>query len=177
MALRHTRLYALSIALVIPGVVTAQRAVHIGAAATAATPVGEFSNAYATGLGGLVTLAYGNDNFPIGLRIDVANARAQGRAVAGVKSDAINLTSVSANLIGTAAVASLKPYLIGGAGWYPYRETEDAKRKSHLGINGGVGVTVPFPMLGALFLESRYHRIYGRTATKRYVSTSLGIVL
>jgi hypothetical protein len=161
-----------TLALAIPtATLHAQRTVRIGAAVNTALPSGQFHDSHSADLGALGFITIGaSDNSIFGLRLDAAHTRFTGR------DDAPNLsiTSVRANLIVTLPAGYAKPYLLGGGGWYTYRDT--IERKNTFGIQGGLGFTFPF-ILANGFLEARYHRIFGKDEHKRFIALSAGLVL
>jgi hypothetical protein len=86
------------------------------------------------------------------------------------------MTAVTLSAVGTLSIGYTKPYVTLGGGWYPFKKGQPEKRLSDWGLTTGLGITAPFP-IGAVFLEARYHYIYGRTTAQRYLPISLGIFL
>ena len=145
-----------------------QRSIHIGVAGGAVIPVGILSDGYQDGPSGLVTLAVGSQDAPLGLRLDYQYAGFKGKTVAGTRIGDMHVNSVTANLVIPFRVAYAKPYLIGGAGFYPLQLPGAAKRENDWGANGGAGIgfELPYTTLGA-FLEARYHAV-NRSGTSPY---------
>lgn len=148
----------------------AQSSLHLGLAGGAAIPVGSLDGNYSAGAAGLATLSIGPRESPLGMRIDYAYAGFNGKTVAGARVPDIHINSLSANLVVAFRVGYVKPYLIGGAGWYPLRLPGVAKRENDFGANGGAGVAFPLPYtsIGA-FIEARYHDV-NRSETTPYTS-------
>lgn len=157
----------------------AQRSTHIGLGGGVALPVGAFGDTYSAGPQGLVTLVTGPAESPLGLRIDYSYNGFRGQNVSGVQYGGSHINAITGNLVLTARVASAKPYLIGGGGWYPYRDIGEAKRTNAFGVNGGVGVGFPLPLLSGIggFVEARYHTAHAPHHTDRtFVPITLGIM-
>jgi len=148
----------------------AQSSPHLGLAGGAAIPVGKLDGNYSAGAAGLATLSIGPRESPLGMRIDYGYAGFNGKTAAGARVPDIHISSLSANLVVAFRVGYVKPYLIGGAGWYPLRLAGAAKRENDFGANGGAGVAFPIPYtsIGA-FIEARYHDV-NRSATTPYTS-------
>jgi len=148
----------------------AQSSPHLGLAGGAAIPVGKLDGNYSAGAAGLATLSIGPRESPLGMRIDYGYAGFNGKTAAGARVPDIHISSLSANLVVAFRVGYVKPYLVGGAGWYPLRLAGAAKRENDFGANGGAGVAFPIPYtsIGA-FIEARYHDV-NRSATTPYTS-------
>ncbi len=169
--------FALAIAAY-AGPVSAQRSTHIGIGGGAAVPVGKFGDSYTTGPEGLVALLLGPAESPIGLRIDYSYNAFRGQTTGGVRYSDSHVNALTGNLVVTARVASAKPYLIGGGGWYPYRDGGDSTRTNAFGVNGGAGIGFPLPLteLGA-FIEVRYHATHApHHADRRFVPITFGLM-
>jgi hypothetical protein len=148
----------------------AQSSMHLGLGAGAAIPVGKLDGNYSTGASGLATLSMGAQESPLGLRIDYQYAGFNGKVAADTRVPDIHINSLTANLVVAFRVGYAKPYLIGGAGWYPLRLPGATKRENDFGVNGGAGVAFPLPYTGiGAFIEARYHDV-NRSATTPYTS-------
>lgn len=156
----------------------AQRSIHLGLAGGAAIPVGELDSAYATGASGLATLSMGPQESPIGLRFDYQYAAFNGKTVGGSNVPDIHINSLTANMVVAFRVGYAKPYLIGGAGWYPLRLPGAAKRENDFGVNGGAGVAFPLPYTGiGAFVEARYHDVNrSDTSPYHYIPVTVGVM-
>jgi hypothetical protein len=149
----------------------AQRVIRLGAAINSALPSGRFQDSHSADLGvlGFMTVSV-SDNSIFGVRLDAAHTRFTGRNA----TPDVNMTSARANLVFTLPAGYAKPYLLAGGGWYSYRDTTD--RKNTFGIQGGLGFTFPFIIANG-FVETRYHRIFGKDEHKRFIAFSAGLVL
>lgn len=156
----------------------AQRSIHLGLAGGAAIPVGELDSSYSAGATGLATLAIGPQESPLGLRIDYQYAGFNGKTVAGANVPDAHISSLTGNLVMAFRVGYAKPYLIGGAGWYPVRFPGAAKRENDFGVNGGAGVAFPLPYTGiGAFIEARYHDVNrSDTSPYHYIPVTFGVM-
>lgn len=145
-----------------------QQSIHLGVGGGVAVPVGKLDSALTTGPGGLIYLAIGPQDAPLGLRIDYQYAGFNGKTVAGMATPDTHISSVTGNLVVPFRAGGVKPYLITGAGWYPMRLPGDTKRTNDWGYNAGAGIGFPLPFttIGA-FLEVRYHDV-NRTGASSY---------
>lgn len=148
----------------------AQSSIHLGLAGGAAIPTGKLDGSYSAAATGLATLSMGPQESPLGMRIDYQYAGFNGKTVAGARVPDIHINSLTANLVMAFRVGYAKPYLIGGAGWYPLRLPGATKRENDFGVNGGAGVAFPLPHTGiGAFIEARYHDV-NRSETTPYTS-------
>jgi hypothetical protein len=141
----------------------AQKTYAPGFGGGAAIPVGKMSDTQKTGVNGLISLALGAAELPIGIRIDgIYNKlpRTNSTLLAGSPSPAdFRILGVLGNAVYAFSGTSVKSYLIGGGGLYNTRlDIDGAKSENHLGLNAGAGMTFGFGPI-ASFLEVRYHFI------------------
>jgi hypothetical protein len=161
---RHFRvgLVALLALLPVSRVAMGQRTYALGLGGGAAIPVGKLGDAQNTGYHGMVVLAVGSAELPIGVRFDgIYNNLAKNNLPAGSGAAPADLRIAGGlfNLVFTFPGTSAKPYLIAGAGLYSTKsEVPGAKAKNDFGFNAGLGTTFGFGPVAA-FLESRYHTI------------------
>ncbi len=158
-----------------------QKTYALGVGGGAAIPVGKLNKAQKTGYNGIVALAIGVAELPIGVRFDgIYNTFPHRTApVGGLSSPDLRVIGALGNLIYAFSGASAKSYIIFGAGLYNTKvDTPGAKSENNFGFNAGLGATVgigPF----ATFFESRYHSI-SRTAAKggvmQFVPISVGLM-
>jgi len=161
-----------------------QKTYALGIGGGAAIPVGKLSSTQNTGYNGIVALAIGVAEFPIGVRLDgIYNSFLRNDLTfpAGSGAFSYNLRVMGAlgNLIYAFPGSSAKPYIIVGGGLYNIRpDTAGAKSQNHFGFNAGLGATLgvgPF----AIFLESRYHSIARKTAkggVMQFVPITVGLM-
>lgn len=75
-------------------------------------------------------------------------------------------------------VPVLRPYLIGGVGYYNVRTSPTSgvtTSSNNAGFNIGGGVTLPL-ILANTFVEARYHRVNQAGGTISYVPITVGIM-
>jgi hypothetical protein len=141
-------------------------AVAIGGGAT--IPVGKLGKAQDAGYHGIVALAMGVADLPIGVRLDgiysVLPNDKQLSPGGGPPTWDLRVMGALGNLIFAFSGTSAKPYVIVGGGLYNIKpDTTAAKSENYFGVNAGLGATFgigPF----ATFVESRYHSISRKTA-------------
>lgn len=161
---RHFRvgLVALLALLPISQVAMGQRTYALGLGGGASIPVGKLSDAQNTGYHGMVVLAVGSAELPIGVRLDgIYNNLANNNlpAGSGAASADLRIAGGLLNLVFTFPGTTAKPYLIAGGGLYSTKsDVPGAKAKNDFGFNAGLGTTFGFGPFAA-FLESRYHTI------------------
>ncbi|HEY5086392.1 MAG TPA: hypothetical protein VII66_03450 [Gemmatimonadaceae bacterium] len=158
--------------------VAAQQSIHLGVAGGAVFPVGKLDSTYSAGRSGLVTLAIGPQDTPIGLRLDYQYDEFNGKTIGGATVPGMHISSVTANLVLAFRVGYVKPYIIGGGGLYPFRAFGETKRENDWGANGGVGLGFPIPYttIGA-FIEARYHDVNrSNTSSYHFIPVTFGIL-
>lgn len=157
----------------------AQRSTHILLGGGAAIPVGTFDTTYKTGLHGLVGLTLGPPDAIAGLRLDYTYNGFHGRTLAGKRYRNTHVNALTANVVVPFRASYVKPYLIGGGGWYPYREAVDNNKRSNgWGVNGGLGISFPLPgtEVGG-FIEGRLHVVYAAHGVqRRFVPVTVGVI-
>jgi hypothetical protein len=121
------------------------------------------SDTQKTGVNGLVSLALGVADLPIGVRIDgIYNKLPRSSAALLVGSSGtadLRILGLLGNAVYAFSGTSVKSYLIAGGGLYNTRvDIDGAKSENHLGLNGGAGMTFGLGPI-ATFLEARYHFI------------------
>jgi hypothetical protein len=141
----------------------AQKSYALGIGGGAAIPVGRMSNTQKTGVNGLISLALGVAELPIGVRIDgiynelPRNERSLPVGSSGTSN--LRILGVLGNAVYAFSGTSVKTYLIAGGGLYNTRfDVDGAKSENHLGLNAGAGMTFGFGPITS-FIESRYHFI------------------
>lgn len=145
-----------------------------------AIPVGRFDSTYTSGPAGLIALTSGGPESSIGVRLDYSYSGFRGKTVNGRRYRDAHMNVVTGDLVFSLHTGPyVKPYIIAGGGWYPYREATDTKRKNDWGANVGTGVTFPIPLTRASgFIEARYHRVFGGgVQARRFVPIVAGVTL
>jgi hypothetical protein len=131
--------------------------VSFGIFAGASVPFGDLSDNYAsTGwhAGGL--LQWNSPTAPVGIRVDAAyhNFGNSGTSTA-------NPSMVVGTINGMwlfPSTSTVRPYLIGGGGIYNER-CDQCDSQTKLGVNGGLGVTVPLSGISTI-IEARVHLVF-----------------
>jgi hypothetical protein len=141
----------------------AQKSYAVGIGGGASIPVGTMSDTQKTGVNGLVSLALGVPELPIGVRIDgIYNnlPRTAATVPAGSSgTSSLRIIGVLGNAVYAFSGTSVKTYLMAGGGLYNTRlDVEGTKSENHLGLNAGAGMTFGFGPI-ASFFEARYHFI------------------
>ncbi|MGI8403021.1 MAG: hypothetical protein ACR2NS_15655 [Gemmatimonadaceae bacterium] len=142
----------------------AQKGYAIGIGGGVAIPVGKLSDTQNTGANGLLSLALGVAELPVGFRIDGLYAKVTRKSInlpasgPPATSD-FRILGALGNVVYAFSGTSAKTYLIAGGGLYNTRfELQGAKSENHLGLNAGAGVTFGLGPI-ASFIEARYHFI------------------
>lgn len=172
--------------LLAPSVAIGQKTYAVGFGGGAAIPVAKLSDTQKTGYNGIVILAIGAADLPVGIRFDAmyndilkTNAVDPLQGGGSAVSADLRVASVLANLVFAFPGTSAKAYLIAGAGLYNSKpDVDGAKSQNNLGFNGGFGTTFgtgPF----AMFIEARYHSVSRSTANGgvyQFVPITLGLL-
>jgi len=141
-----------------------QKSYALGIGGGAAIPVGKLSDTQDTGLNGMLTLALGVADLPIGVRFDGIYNRFSHRDVSSPQSGPSNtysfrIAGLLGNMIYAFSGTSAKSYIVAGGGLYNTRlDVAGSKSENHFGLNAGLGVTFGLGPI-ASFFESRYHFI------------------
>jgi opacity protein-like surface antigen len=157
-----------------------------GLAGGATIPSGSLNDRQNLGYNALATLQLGVPAFPLQFRADLQYNSFGGKNFRNALNQAVDgndtrVISGSANAVFSPLVGPVKPYLIGGVGYYDTQlEGTDATRK--LGYNYGAGVK--FGLTGAsIFVEARMHQINdatfgvgGNRTTARFIPVTVGIM-
>jgi hypothetical protein len=159
--------YIIALALVLifaPRLVVAQKTYALAIGGGAAIPVGTLSDTQKTGFNGIVSLALGGADLPIGIRIDGIYNRFprpnESQPLSGpTNTYSFRIAGLLGNLVYAFPGTNAKTYLIAGGGVYSTKlDVAGSKAENHGGLNAGAGVTFRVGPI-ASFLESRYHFI------------------
>ncbi|MDP9202862.1 MAG: porin family protein [Gemmatimonadota bacterium] len=158
-----------------------QKTYALGVGGGVAIPVGKLSDTQKTGYNGIVALAIGVADLPIGVRFDgiYNNFSFRTGPVGSSSSSDLRVMGALGNLVFAFSGTSAKPYVIVGGGLYNTKgDVPGEKSENDFGFNAGLGATFgvgPF----ATFLESRYHSI-SRNAAKggviQFVPITVGLM-
>jgi hypothetical protein len=149
--------------------------VTIGIAAGAAIPVGDFADAYNTGYNGTVALTFSSVGTPLGLRVEGMYNKFLGRDDVGPNQPDARVLGGTANVVYSLPGQGIRPYLIGGAGYYSAKiDVDNASSTNKFGINGGVGAM--FPLSGfSTYVEARYHHMFTDGSATQFIPVTFGI--
>jgi Outer membrane protein beta-barrel domain len=152
------------------------KSVSLGIAAGAAIPVSDFSDAYSTGYNGTVALGLSSVGSPLGLRFEGAYNKFIGRNDIGLNQPDSRIIAGTANLIYSLPGVGIRPYLIGGGGYYSLKvDRPNAQSVNKFGINGGIGAM--FPLSGFnTYLEARVHDVFTDVSSTIFVPVTFGIL-
>jgi hypothetical protein len=158
-----------------------QKTYALGIGGGAAIPVGRLSNTQTTGYNGIVALALGVAELPIGVRFDAIYNSFSRKDITSPPTNtyAFRIAGLLGNLIYAFPGTTAKTYIVAGGGLYNTKfDIAGAKAENHWGLNAGLGVTFAVGPV-ASFVESRYHFI-SRDPTKggviHFVPITLGIM-
>ncbi len=164
--------------------VAAQKSFALGIGGGASIPVGRLKDAQNSGFNGIIALALGVAELPIGVRIDGIYNRFPGTGAASGSSLATNtysfrVTGVLGNVILAFPGTTTKAYVITGGGlYYTKLDVAGAKSESDPGLNAGAGFTFGLGPI-ASFVEARYHFIRrppDKGGVIHFVPVTLGIM-
>lgn len=161
--------------------------IAFGVIAGASVPLGDFGDFAKTGwhAGGLVQ--WNGPAIPLGIRGEVVYHSFGSETTVG--ADDVDFSLITATVNGVfmfpmTEPATVRPYIIGGGGWY--REdcsdcgaSSDAENKG--GINVGAGVQIPLSGFTSL-IEGRWHMIFDSDDTvtddsnTTFISLSAGLL-
>lgn len=150
--------------------------VSIGIAAGAAIPVGNFADGYNTGYNGTVALGLSSIGSPLGLRFEGMYNKFLGRDdIPGTQPDA-RVIAGTANVVYNLQGRGIRPYLIGGAGYYGSKvDVDGAPSINKFGLNGGIGAM--FPLSGFnTYVEARYHHMFTDVSATQFIPVTFGIM-
>lgn len=123
----------------------------------------------------MAAVIVGHQEFPIGVRLDYSYNQFHGKRTQGKEVPDATMHIVTADVVATLPGDYVKPYVVAGLGWYPYREPTDARRNNDVGVNVGAGVTFPC-FIGVGFVEGRFHHVLGRTTAQEFLPITIGLV-
>ncbi len=147
----------------------------IGLAAGAAIPLGDLADLYNTGYNGTVSLGLSSFGSPIGLRFEGMYNKVLGRDDVGNPPDA-RIVAGTANLVYALPGVGIRPYLIGGAGYYGLKpDVDNIESENKFGLNGGIGAM--FPLSGFnTFIEARLHHVFTDVSSTQFIPVTFGIL-
>ncbi|HEX5385931.1 MAG TPA: outer membrane beta-barrel protein [Gemmatimonadales bacterium] len=96
----------------------------------------------------------------LGFQLD-GTYRPFGSAGVPVGGELFNGTANILYEFGRTRTSKVIPYVIGGAGVYSFRSRGPDDTSTLFGLNGGAGINLRLFGPGSLFLESRFHNVFG----------------
>jgi hypothetical protein len=161
-----------------------QKTYALGIGGGPAIPVGTLSATQVTGFNGMVGLALGVAELPVGVRFDgiynnFGHKNTASSTQSGSTTYGFRIAGVIGNLIYAFPGTSAKTYVIAGGGLYNTKlDLAGSKAENHFGLNAGLGVTFGLGPI-ASFVESRYHFISREPAKGgviHFVPVTLGLM-
>jgi hypothetical protein len=154
----------------------APKPLTIGIAAGAAIPLGDLADVYNTGYNGTVSLGLSSFGSPIGLRFEGMYNKILGRDDVSFNQPDARIVAGTANLVYSLPGVGIRPYLIGGAGYYGLKpDVDNNESENKLGLNGGLGAM--FPLSGFnTFIEARLHHVFTDVSSTQFVPVTFGIL-
>lgn len=147
--------------------------VSLNVAVGAAIPVGDLSDGFNTGYNGTVGLSLHSMGTPLGIRFEGMYNKL------GAK-DEVNLPDMkiwggTANLEYSLPGVGIRPYLIGGAGYYGVKpDVDNAESENKFGLNGGIGAV--FPLSGFnTYVEARLHHVFTENNSVQFIPIVFGL--
>lgn len=179
--LLHVVAVSAFVSIVFSGQASGQKTYALAIGGGAAIPVGKLSDTQTTGFNGIVALALGVAELPIGVRFDAIYNNFSRKTVtsSATSTYGFRIAGALGNLIYAFPGTTAKSYIVAGGGLYNTKfDIAGTKAENHWGLNAGVGVTFAVGPV-ASFLESRYHFI-SREPTKggvmHFVPITLGVM-
>ena len=158
-----------------------QKTYALGIGGGATIPVGKLSITQTSGFNGILALALGVADLPIGVRLDGIYNSFSGKSITSPPSPTygFRVAGILGNLIYAFPGTTAKTYVVTGGGWYNTKfDSAGTKAENHWGLNAGVGITFAVGPV-ASFLESRYHFISREPAkggVMHFVPITLGVM-
>jgi hypothetical protein len=148
--------------------------VSVNVAVGAAIPVGDLSDGFNTGYNGTIGLGLSSIGTPIGIRFEGMYNHF------GAKDELVNQPDIriiagTANLEYSLPGVGIRPYLIGGAGYYSMKlDVDNAESFNKFGLNGGIGAV--FPLSGFnTYVEARFHHVFTENSATQFIPVVFGI--
>jgi hypothetical protein len=150
--------------------------VSIGLAVGAAIPLGDLSDFTNTGYNATASLGLTSVGTPIGLRLEGMYNKFLGRDDVGPNQPDMRVVAGIANLVYGLPGVGIRPYLIGGAGYYGVKpDVSGFESENKLGLNGGIGAMFPLSGFNA-FVEARLHHVFTDVSSTQFTPVTIGIL-
>jgi hypothetical protein len=149
--------------------------VTLNIALGAAIPVGDLSDGFNTGYNGTVGLGLTSIGTPLGIRFEGMYNKFGGRDDLGVNQPDARIIGGTANLEYSLPGMGIRPYLIGGAGYYGLKlDAPNAESNNKFGVNGGIGAV--FPLSGFnTYVEARLHHVFTDNNSTQFIPVVFGL--
>lgn len=151
------------------------RPVTLNVAVGAAIPVGDLSDGFNTGYNGTVGLGLSSMGTPLGIRFEGMYNKFGGRDDLAQNQADARIIAGTANLEYSLPGQGIRPYLIGGAGYYGLKlDVPNAESNNKFGVNGGIGAV--FPLSGFnTYVEARLHHVFTDNNATQFIPVVFGI--
>ena len=180
--MRVWRPFALGVALTLAsGLAVAQQQspFTFGVAGSVTVPLGDPGSgdagpSLAPGWQGMGLFQVHPFNNTLGFQLDGTYQRVGATALSFAGRQQFNSTANVIYEFGRTRTTKVVPYVIGGAGVYSFRGRFDSS-STRFGLNAGAGLNLNFGP-GSLFLESRFHNVFGAGFNADGSSTSARLI-
>lgn len=153
---------------------------HFGVLGGGTFPQGDAEDAFDRGwhAGGL--LVFNIPVIPVGLRVDAAYHKLDSVASA-ITTGGAEILAATANVTVGFRLLILKPYVVGGVGYYRLDISDESFPSAFSGTdndtgwNAGAGVSFSLRKID-IFVEARYHSVATEGENFKFVPVSIGLV-
>ncbi len=155
----------------------------------ASIPLSTFGDFAKTGFNGMVAVSFAPSSFPLGIQIDGMYQRLKNEDIipGGRSSQILQGTGNLIYKFKTSEESTFRPYLIGGAGIYNFKQVSGddvagpgvgntGSTGTDFGLNGGAGFDFKAGSIG-LFLEGRFHNVFTDGEDVKFIPLTVGIRL
>ncbi len=155
----------------------------------ASIPLSTFGDFAKTGFNGMVAVSFAPSSFPLGIQIDGMYQRLKNEDIipGGRSSQILQGTGNLIYKFKTSEESTFRPYLIGGAGIYNFKQVSGddvagpgvgntGSTGTDFGLNGGAGFDFKAGSIG-LFLEGRFHNVFSDGEDVKFIPITVGIRL
>ncbi len=150
--------------------------VTLGIAGGAAIPVGDFADVYNTGFNGTVGLGLTSVGTPLGIRFEGMYNKFSGRDDLLINQPDSRIVGGTANLVYSLPGQGIRPYLIGGGGYYGLKlDVPNAESTNKFGVNGGIGALFPLSGFNA-YVEGRFHSVFTEGSSTQFIPVTFGVM-
>ncbi|HVE64962.1 MAG TPA: outer membrane beta-barrel protein [Thermoanaerobaculia bacterium] len=153
---------------------------HWGLFGGGTLPQGDAEDAFDTGWHGGGLLVFNVPVIPVGLRVDAAYHKLDPLDSVVSPGDA-EILAATANLTVGFRLLVLKPYVVGGVGYYRLDFSDESfpsaftGTNNETGWNAGAGVSISLRKID-IFIEARYHSVSTDEESFKFVPVSVGLV-